>query len=49
MLKNKILKNLGKYVGLFAMAVAVIEANVACPYLSYQPKLPDSVKKLRRL
>ena len=48
MLRNKVFQHMGKFVGLFALAIAVVQANVACPYLSYQPELPDAVKKLRK-
>lgn len=48
MMRYKIMKHMGKFVGLFALVIAAVQANVACPYLSYQPELPESVKKLRR-
>lgn len=49
MLRNKLIQNFGKCVGLFALCIAVVQANAACPYFTYQPELPDSVKKLRKL
>ncbi|MCI8669013.1 MAG: cyclic lactone autoinducer peptide [Lachnospiraceae bacterium] len=31
-----------------AFKIAAEDANSACPCISYQPKLPKSVKKLRK-
>ncbi|MDO4337217.1 MAG: cyclic lactone autoinducer peptide [Eubacteriales bacterium] len=31
-----------------AKKVAERDANTSCPFLGYQPKLPKSVKKLRK-
>jgi hypothetical protein len=31
-----------------AMYIAKADANAACPCISYQPLMPDSVKKLRK-
>ncbi|MDE5909711.1 MAG: cyclic lactone autoinducer peptide [Lachnospiraceae bacterium] len=31
-----------------AIKVAKMDANTACPCISYQPKLPKAVKKLRK-
>ncbi|MCM1125161.1 MAG: cyclic lactone autoinducer peptide [Lachnospiraceae bacterium] len=31
-----------------AIRVAKMDANTACPCISYQPKLPEAVKKLRK-
>ncbi|MBQ2882233.1 MAG: cyclic lactone autoinducer peptide [Alphaproteobacteria bacterium] len=45
MKKTKMTKNLVKKV---AMYVAKADANAACPCITYQPKMPDSVKKLRK-
>jgi len=39
---------LSHYLSAAAVAIAVIEANVPCPYLTYQPSKPDSVRKLRK-
>lgn len=36
------------YIGKAAISVAKIEANSSCPYLSYQPTKPDTVKRLRK-
>lgn len=38
---KKVISNLAK-------KVAERDANTSCPFLGYQPKLPDSVKKLRK-
>lgn len=42
-LKEKV----GRCIVRAAVSVAKAEANSACPYLSYQPKKPKAVKKLR--
>lgn len=31
-----------------ALAVAKVNANSTCPFLFYQPKVPKTVKKLRK-
>lgn len=31
-----------------AVKIAVAEANTACPFITYQPKLPQTVKNLRK-
>lgn len=33
---------------MMAIKVATVDANTACPCITYQPKLPISVKKLRK-
>ena len=45
MFQNKELKKLIEKV---AIKMAAKDANTACPYILYQPKLPESVKKLRK-
>lgn len=43
--ENKTIKNL---VEKLAVKIAAAEANAACPFITYQPKLPQSVKSLRK-
>lgn len=31
-----------------AIKIATQEANTTCPFISYQPKMPKAVKKLRK-
>lgn len=31
-----------------ALTVATVNANVCCPWLNYQPPVPEDVKKLRK-
>ena len=31
-----------------AIKVSTLDANIACPCISYQPKQPKSMKKLRK-
>lgn len=44
--RRKKMKNL---INKIAIWVATTDANTACPCITYQPKLPESVKKLRKL
>lgn len=41
-------KMAGKGIGRIAVIAARAEANAACPYLTYEPKKPEAVKKLRK-
>lgn len=45
---KKINQIVGKYIKKMAKTVAKLEANSVCPYLTYQPVKPDSVKKMRK-
>lgn len=45
---NKMKQCIGKTIAKFAINIAKIEANSTCPYLSYQPKKPEMVKKMRK-
>lgn len=45
MKKEKMTKRLMEAI---AIKVAMADANAACPCITYQPKLPKSVKKLRK-
>lgn len=47
MKKENLKKTIGKVMGQMAVFIAKMEANSACPYLSYQPQKPNAVKKLR--
>jgi len=38
-----------KLVAKIAYKAAEMEVNMTCPYISFQPELPDSVKKLSKL
>lgn len=31
-----------------AIRIAISDANTACPFISYQPKLPEAVKKMKK-
>ena len=42
---RKVLKDAGRKV---AVGVATHYANISCPLVFYQPKMKDSVKKLRK-
>lgn len=41
-------KTLKRIIEKIAIRVALEDANSACPCISYQPKLPKSVNKLRK-
>lgn len=41
-------KILRRVVESVAIRIAKSDANAACPCISYQPKLPESVQKLRK-
>lgn len=45
MKKEKMTK---KLIETLAIKVAISDANAACPCINYQPKMPKSVKKLRK-
>ena len=48
-MKSEISKNSMKKVGkAVVLRVAEHYANVTCPLVVYQPKMPESVKKLRK-
>ncbi|MDR1550088.1 MAG: cyclic lactone autoinducer peptide [Hungatella sp.] len=47
-MKKETVIKLNKWLCTFAIMIAVIEANSPCPFLTYQPEKPDSVKKLRK-
>lgn len=42
---KKFMKNLVERI---AVKIATVEANTACPFITHQPSLPQSVKNLRR-
>lgn len=41
-------KTVKKVIEEIAIKVAIADANTACPCISYQPKQPKSMKKLRK-
>lgn len=45
---QKITRNAKKAVADMAKKSAKMEANTACPCMNYQPKEPQTVKKLRK-
>lgn len=45
-MKNK--KITKKLLEKIAIKVAMADANATCPCINYQPKMPKSVKKLRK-
>ena len=45
MKKNNVTKKVMENV---AVKVATADANAACPFITFQPKLPQAVKKMRK-
>ena len=45
-MNKKVVEYGKKVIGKLAKTIAVKDANTTCPFLGYQPDLPDSVKKL---
>lgn len=37
-----------KLIETIAIKVAIADANATCPCINYQPKMPKTVKKLRK-
>lgn len=46
--KNQMVKKIEKAIVNVAKRSASVEANTACPFLTYQPKEPQAVKELRK-
>lgn len=44
----KVKQAISKVTELVAIKIATRDANVACSYLTYQPKLPKAVKRLKK-
>lgn len=47
-MKNKNKKNRLTLIEKIAVKIAISDANSACPCITFQPKLPNAVKKLRK-
>ena len=47
-MKKEILKVTGKVIHAAAMVMVKAEVNSTCPFAVYQPKLPESVEKMRK-
>ncbi len=41
-------KSMKKLVEAVALKIALRDANTVCPFITYQPTVPKSVKKLRK-
>lgn len=46
-MKNIFVK-LGKLVVAFSMVITALSVNAACPFVTYQPEVPESAKKMRK-
>lgn len=46
--KEKVTEKMGKSLVKIATKIATIDANTACPYITFQPHKPDEVKRLRK-
>lgn len=42
-------KTLKKIIEKIAIKIAIFDANATCPFITYQPIEPKSVKKLKKL
>lgn len=47
-MQKRINKEISKIARKAAIKAASYYANVACPFITYQPKMSDEVKKLRK-
>lgn len=47
-MNKRISTNGNKVLGYIAKRIAVRDANTTCPFLGYQPELPQAVKKLNK-
>ncbi|MDO4304859.1 MAG: cyclic lactone autoinducer peptide [Bacillota bacterium] len=47
-MKTKLKRMYGKAVKRIAKGVVVSDVNSACPFITYQPKLPKNAKELRK-
>lgn len=47
-MKKLIARHFMGIVAALALVVAASDAMVCCPFLQYQPELPEEVKKLRK-
>lgn len=45
---KKFFEKYGSMIAALALAVTTISANSACTWITYQPELPEVVKKLRK-
>jgi cyclic lactone autoinducer peptide len=46
--KDNISKEIKKVIAKVALTVTKANVNSTCPYYLYQPKIPESAKKLRK-
>lgn len=48
-MKNSQIKKIaGKLTASLAYGIASVSANTACAWLGYQPKLPESVRRMKK-
>ena len=47
-LMKKFVQRFGGWIAAFALIVTTITANSTCVWASYQPEIPERVKRLRR-
>ena len=45
---RKFIMKYGKIITGIALFVTTLSVNVACPFLGYQPELPEKAKDLRK-
>lgn len=47
-MKKELFVKISKCVVSFAILLTSVAVNSTCPFVTYQPKLPESAKKLKR-
>lgn len=47
-MNQKIENKVAKVIKYITFKAAEVDANTACPFITYQPQLPEKVKKMRK-
>lgn len=45
---NNIIKKYGKYIVTIALCFTNLTVNSTCPFVTFQPKIPENAEKLRK-
>ena len=45
---NNIIKKYGKYIVAIALCFTNLTVNSTCPFVTFQPKIPENAEKLRK-
>jgi cyclic lactone autoinducer peptide len=49
MKKKYFLTQIGKFLVAFALVVTSFSVNSTCPFMTFQPKLPEEAKRLKKI